>query len=76
MLQAQISITAAKTLSAIRPLGRLLRNSRIGEGAASPGTELFAAASSAGTRAGICIEEPGSRSVVMRVGGKVFFLQL
>ena len=69
MLHAHNSMTAAKLLSAIRPLPRLLRYPRIGEGvvagwgSGAPATGAGLTASVAGRGSG----DPGSRSVVIRV---------
>src|SRR5579871_1088423 len=69
MLQAHNSMTAAKLLSARRPLPRLLRYSRMGESVvtaawgSAPAAGVGVTASVAGTGRG----DPGSRSVVIRV---------
>src|SRR5580704_11187582 len=76
MLQAHSNMTAAKLLSARRPLPRLLRNSRMGErvvvagsGSGGPGAGAGVAANVAGTGS----DDPGSRSVVMRVEDTIWF---
>ena len=77
ILQAQRSMTAAKLLSARLPLPRLLRYSRIGEGAMSPETGTGSEANlvgGAGSVFGTGNTDPGSFSVVMRAEGTILFL--
>src|SRR5271155_5724780 len=68
MLQAQTSMTAAKLLSAIRPLPRWFRYARMAETGAPakagsrPAAKVAGGASTGGGRG---VEDPGSRSVVM-----------
>ena len=75
MLHAQTSMTAAKLLSAKLPLPRLLRYSRIAEGAlAGPGTGSEANfVGNAGSVFGTGDTDPGSFSVVMRLEGTILF---
>src|ERR1700722_1775299 len=74
MLSAQINITPWKTLSTTRPLLRALRNCRICDGPWLGVAGSAAPTKLAGVRSGIGVGDRESRSVVMRVGGKVFFL--
>jgi len=77
MLQAQSSMTAAKLLSARLPLPRLLRYSRMGEGAALPETGAGSAANfvgGAGSVFGTGNTDPGSFSVVMLVNDTILIL--
>ena len=78
MLHAQTSMTAAKLLSARRPLPRWLRKARMAEGAPLPGVGDISSAAIGGGVTGIGdgtgIDEPGSLSVVMRLGGTILFL--
>src|SRR6266566_682281 len=70
ILQAQTSMTAAKLLSATRPLPRLLRKSRMGEGevstAASAGSGEWTAGA-LGRLGDIDCDGLGSRSSVIQV---------
>src|SRR5580698_1348436 len=75
ILHAQSSMTAAKLLSARLPLPRLLRYSRIGEGApAGPETESEPSfIGEAGSVFGTGNTDPGSFSVVIRLKGTILF---
>src|SRR5580692_3040028 len=76
MLNAQSSMTAAKLVSAMRPLPRLFRKSRIGEGIAATaddaasGARVAGGPSSVGGTGGDDLE---SRSSVMRVVDTIYF---
>jgi hypothetical protein len=77
MLHAHTSITAAKLLSARLPLPRLLRYSRMGEGAVLPDTGTGSDANFVGTAASVfCTGNtgPDSFSLVMRVEITILFL--
>src|SRR6266481_5059530 len=70
ILQAQTSMTAAKLLSAMRPLPRLLRKSRTGEGEVSTAASAGSGESTAGAlgiMGDIDCDGLGSRSSVIQV---------
>src|ERR1700733_3472441 len=73
MLSAQRSMSAAKLLSAMRPLPRLLRKSRITDGAALDGGSEVDPTGGLGRIGGTGCDDLDSRSSVIRVEDTILF---